>query len=59
MNGEVVATGTMRTQPGKFTLSGDGLCIGWDSADPVSPDYQAPFRFTGGQIRFVAIDVVR
>ncbi|SHG82023.1 arylsulfatase [Marivita hallyeonensis] len=57
VGGQTVAEGTMRTQPGKFTLSGDGLCIGWDSADPVSPDYQPPNRFTGGDIRFVAVDV--
>lgn len=57
VDGGVVASGTMRTQPGKFTLAGDGLCIGWDSADAVSRDYRAPFRFSGGRIRFVAVDV--
>ena len=41
VSGETVATGTTRTQPGKFTLAGDGLCIGWDSADAVSADYHA------------------
>jgi arylsulfatase len=55
--GDTVATGTMRTQPGKFTLAGDGLCVGWDSADAVSADYRAPFRFRGGRIEFVAVDV--
>ena len=55
--GTTVAKRTMRTQPGKFTLAGDGLCVGWDSADSVSSDYQSPFRFTGGRIRFVAVDV--
>lgn len=57
VNGDTVASGTMRTQPGKFTLAGDGLCIGWDSADAVSADYRAPYRFTGGRIGFVAVDV--
>ncbi len=57
VNGDIVATGTMRTQPGKFTLAGDGLCIGWDSADAVSADYQSPFTFSGGTIKFVAVDV--
>ena len=28
---QVVAQGPMKTQPGKFTLSGDGLCVGFDS----------------------------
>ena len=27
----VVAQGSMKTQPAKFTLSGDGLCVGYDS----------------------------
>ncbi|UBH05351.1 putative arylsulfatase AtsA [Leucobacter sp. Psy1] len=54
---EVVAEGPMRTQIGKFTLCGDGLCIGWDSADPVSRQYSGPFRFTGGKLLGVAVDV--
>ena len=57
VDGETVASGTMRTQPGKFTLAGDGVCVGWDSADAVSADYPAPNRFSGGRIRFVAVDV--
>jgi hypothetical protein len=32
---QVVAEGPMKTQPGKFTLSGDGLCVGFDSGDAV------------------------
>ena len=32
VNDEVVATGPMRTQIGMFTLCGDGLCVGRDSA---------------------------
>lgn len=46
-----------RTQPGKFTLSGDSLYIGWNSADALGADYQAPFRFTGGRIKCVGVDV--
>ena len=53
----VVAQGKMRTQPAKFTLSGDGLCVGWDSGDAVSELYKAPARFTGGTIQGVAVDV--
>ena len=51
--------GRIRTQPGKFSLAGDGLCVGHDSADPVTQDYPgtAPFAFTGGTINRVAIDV--
>ncbi|MEI7057683.1 arylsulfatase [Nocardioides sp. CCNWLW239] len=54
---QIVATGEMRAQVGKFTLCGDGLCVGFDSADAVSRSYRAPFRFTGGKILGVAVDV--
>lgn len=47
----------MRTQPGKFTLSGDGLCVGYDSGDNVSEDYTPPARFTGRKILGVAVSV--
>jgi arylsulfatase len=57
VNDKVVATGPMRTQPGKFTLSGDGLCIGYDSGDAVSQGYKTPGRFTGGTILFVGVTV--
>ncbi|MFE6996707.1 sulfatase-like hydrolase/transferase [Microbacterium sp. NPDC057659] len=54
---QAVASGPMRAQVGKFTLCGDGLCIGYDSADSVSRSYQSPYRFTGGTILGVAVDV--
>lgn len=57
INGEVVAEGPMRTQPGYFGLAGGGLTVGSDSADPVCGDYKPPFAFTGGNIKFVAFDV--
>lgn len=57
INDKVVAEGPMRTQPGKFTLSGDGLCIGYDSGDAVSQDYQAPGKFHGGTIQAVGVTV--
>ena len=44
VNDKVVAEGPMRAQVGKFTLSGDGLCIGYDSGDAVSEEYTAPIR---------------
>ena len=54
-----VGEGRIKTQPGKFTLAGDGLCVGRDSSDPVTQDYPggAPWTFTGGTIKRVAIDV--
>jgi arylsulfatase len=54
---QLAAEGPMRAQIGKFTLCGDGLCVGYDSADAVSRTYKAPFRFTGGTILGVAVDV--
>jgi len=52
-----VGEGRIMTQPGFFALTGDGLCVGRDSGSPVSPDYAAPFAFTGGTIERVVIDV--
>ena len=57
VNDQVEAEGDMRTQLGKFTLSGDGLCIGRDSGDAVSEDYTSPGEFTGGEIKFVGVTV--
>ena len=37
--------------------SGDGICVGRDDASPVTPDYVAPFTFTGGEIDKVVVDV--
>jgi arylsulfatase len=54
-----VGEGRIATQPGKFSLGGDGLCVGRDSSDPVTQDYpgDAPWAFTGGTIQRVAVDV--
>jgi arylsulfatase len=57
VNDKVVAEGPMRAQVGKFTLSGEGLCIGYDSADAVSEDYKAPGKFKGGTIFVVGVTV--
>jgi arylsulfatase A-like enzyme len=57
VNDKVVAEGPMKTQPGKFTLSGDGLCIGRDSGDAVSQEYKSPGEFKGGTILFVGVTV--
>ena len=54
---QVVAEGPMRTQAGKFTLSGDGLCVGYDSGDAVSSQYTTPGRFKGGTIFLVGVTV--
>jgi arylsulfatase len=57
VNDKVVGQGPMRAQVGKFTLSGDGLCVGFDSGDNVSQEYKNPGTFTGGTILGVGIDV--
>ena len=57
VNEEIAAQGEMKTQAGKFTLSGDGLCIGRDSGDAVSEEYKSPGEFKGGKILFVAVTV--
>jgi hypothetical protein len=54
---QLVAEGPMRTQPAKFTLSGDGLCVGYDSADAVSELYPSPSKFNNGTLDFVGITV--
>ena len=54
---EVGSAADVMTQPGFFALTGDGLCVGRDSASPVSADYAAPFPFTGGEIDRVVVDV--
>ena len=45
----------MKTQPAKFTLSGDGLCVGYDSGDAVSQEYKSPGTFKGGTIFGVGV----
>ena len=57
VNDKVVAEGPMRTQAGPFSLCGDGLCVGYDSADAVSQEYKSPDTFKGGTILGVAVTV--
>ncbi|MDG2524138.1 hypothetical protein P6166_02040 [Stenotrophomonas sp. HITSZ_GD] len=57
VNDTLEAEGDMKTQLGKFTLSGDGLCIGRDSGDAVSEEYATPGEFKGGQILGVGVTI--
>jgi arylsulfatase A-like enzyme len=57
VDNEPVGKTTIVTQPGAFCMVGDGICVGRDSASAVTPDYTAPFRFTGGTIDRVVVDV--
>ena len=54
-----VGEGRIKTQPGYFSLAGEGLCVGRDSGEAVTDDYPgtSPHRFTGGTIKRVAVDV--
>jgi arylsulfatase len=54
-----VGEGRIKTQPGKFSIAGEGLCVGRDSGEPVTDDYpgSAPWAFTGGTIKRVIINV--
>jgi hypothetical protein len=57
INDKAVAKGPMKAQVGKFTLVGDGLCVGFDSGDPVSKQYKSPGEFKGGTISFVKVSI--
>jgi arylsulfatase len=55
VNDKMVGQLPIRTQAGKFTLVGDGLCVGFDSGDNVSQLYKTPGEFKGGSISFVTV----
>ncbi len=56
---EKVGEARIKTQPGKFSIAGEGLCVGRDGGEPVTGDYPGahPHTFTGGTIHRVAVDV--
>ena len=47
VDGKVKAEAPFRTQAGHYALTGEGVCIGYDSGDPVSKSYNYRFPFTG------------
>jgi len=54
VDGREVGAGEIpRTIPAVIETSGEGLCCGYDSGVPVTPDYVSPFRFTGRIARVV------
>lgn len=57
IDGTIVAEGPLMTQSGIFSLSGEGICIGYDNGDVVSTKYKAPGTFTGGSIQRVEVNV--
>jgi arylsulfatase len=54
-----VGEGQIKTQPGKFALAGEGLCVGRDGGEAVTDEYprKGHAEFTGGVIKRVVIDV--
>lgn len=54
-----VGSAQIKTQPGNFSLVGEGLNVGRDPGEPVTADYagRGDFAFTGGTIRQVIVDV--
>jgi arylsulfatase A-like enzyme len=59
VNDEKVGEGRIVTQPGNFSLVGEGLNVGRDPAEPVTGDYAgtSPFTFAGGTIKRAIVDV--
>jgi len=54
-----VGSAEIKTQPGNFSLVGEGLNVGRDPGEPVTDDYagEGPWAFTGGTIDKVIVDV--
>ena len=59
INDEKVGEGQIMTQPGNFSLVGEGLNVGKDPAEPVTADYpgSSPYAFSGGTIKEAIVDV--
>jgi len=59
MREKAVGEAKIKTQPGKFSLAGEGLNIGREGAEPVTDDYPGdrPWAFVGGRIHKAVIDV--
>jgi arylsulfatase len=58
-NEEKVGEAKIKTQPGKFSLAGEGLNVGMDRGEPVTDDYpgDSPWAFVGGTIHKVIVNV--
>jgi arylsulfatase A-like enzyme len=56
---KAVGSAEIKTQPGNFSLVGEGLNVGKDVGEPVTDDYagERPWAFTGGTIQRVIVDV--
>jgi hypothetical protein len=54
---ELVAEDGIRTIASRYSLCGEGLCVGYDGGDAVSSEYTPAFEFTGGEVVKVIVDV--
>ena len=56
---KAVGEAKIKTQPGKFSIDGEGLNVGKEGAEPVTDDYpgEYPWSFVGGTIERAAVDV--
>jgi arylsulfatase A-like enzyme len=57
VDGDAVAEGPMKAQPGFFSLCGEGLCVGRDGGDAVTKEYKPPFALSGAQVAQVEVNV--
>ncbi len=59
INDDKVGEGEIRTQPGKFSLAGEGLNVAKDGGEAVTDDYPgvSPWPFVGGTVERVFVDV--
>ncbi len=57
IDGKEVSKAPFRTIFHRYSLSGEGLCIGYDSGDPVSKQYGFKYPFKGGEIHKVVFDI--
>ena len=59
INEDKVGESTIKTQPAKFSLAGEGLNVGKDGGEAVTDDYPgiSPWAFVGGTIRQAVVDV--
>ena len=59
MRDQAIGEGRIRTQPGYFSLAGEGLNVGKDGGEAVTDDYpgDAPWAFAGGTIHKAIVDV--
>jgi arylsulfatase A-like enzyme len=57
VDGQVVAEDEFRMIASRYSLCGEGLCVGYDGGDAVSSEYKPKFAFSGGRIVKVVVDV--